>query len=1517
MQTTSATMLAALDAHETGGQSFDLVELVEVYAFDYQPDAAAGFEPADAEQRWCGVEGYLFTGLAYAREYVDRGDVQRYMDRREGNVTLNFSNVSRELALWVQSNDIEGKQVVLRVVSRATSAVLADSLVIFTGRLDKPGDFSDTAGSLTVTQRFGQLNQQFPPRTFSPNDPAGRAPNDPKFEGFRFTAQAATVLWTTRVRREGFGGLVGLTKKVTHSLQASSHTQATADLAVPDAFGRVQLYGTYLATIDIGGAINLVVAVCEGGDEGIDEFVAVKQINPKFSQLRGQRLRYGYPGGEGAGARAQVPIRQTNPGDNVPGDGYYSRLAFFHGFVTGSTPDVDEAEGPDWMILVKAKRVHVPDGAGVFSSRAWTDVPAYIARHLLADARYFNEGESAINDAVCYETGQYNAGFALDRTKGEWVFVPETDAALHGVEFFRFRSTGLIDARRVRMAELGTLAGDPAATLAEIEPFDPVDPPDPFDPPVNPNLRATVLRQRHTCNVTLLERMSGLDFLFNVVAPTGRLFFRRNGKGQIDILSEKPADNTRLRAAVAGGATSIPVTNVEPWKTGLLLTQRLLVGNGAEIAGVPSSEVRTVTAAAYTADGNSITLAAATSGGVTVTPSGATFSGGSSSVPASATVTLGGAAGAGVTLAVTINGISCAYTLDAFDSLASAALLLARFINATPRLAQFVRASAAGSVVTLTALWGVLTVTPALALAHAAEVASPTAAPTAAASAGGVLPAGTYYVAYARRTAYGPTALSPAVAVAVADDQKIVTGAVTPLPAGAASVDWYVSTYADSTELVYYGTNAGAAFTIGLTEMPDPSADLPPDMNTSGEELVRVAASFASNDQGAGVLAQTGLARGNIHKGKFRWPLPGKQSSTNMVAGTFYDATEDYAPTPLEVHDYAHQRRIRKVNKKEVDLSGFDNLSGALRYLNFVLSKHREGDWFDELSAGPQAMLLEEGDVYCASSDSGGLVNVVTRAEEISIGRAPQFTTRVVGRKYSTLMFSDNVRQHSIRLPTTLRHLTPLATEIQLIDIPFWREHDAELGPGVVVAIRRAAGLGNWKGATLWLDTGDGYREALALDVEAVTGEALTALDDHTPGLDATSAVRVRLDNTADALPFATDDELRAGANLFRLAGEIFQAGTCALVVGTEADYDLSNLRRGLFGTENETGAHATGDEFTVLARAFHLPVDARHVGSTIKVKAVTVNQDLTDAVEHTLLWTGKSQKPLAIARVELEEGTALAPRDVAGDVLIEVWPRSNFQGRGDEYRIDYLEDDGTEIPGAFELFKEGTPQPAMLESFVSLLAGKFDNVSASVSGNTFSHSGGIADMRARSMQKIRQADNFAEATLRGSGTNATVRFGLLGAGKNWRTAAAFDYHFRLSVTGGTATLEVFEGTTLLYSEDASAYAAAGKRFHFRLLGNKVQFFKDYVDDSTPPVAESVVVPSYPVAVVARITSISTGAGYCENVTMTTNPLPVTVLTAAQQAEWYGGLKSPVRVRIRQHSGVRQVGYGFPWEDEI
>lgn len=851
-------MLAALDAHDSGGQSFDIFDVVELYPSDYVP-GLDGFDPHDAEKRWCGDLGFDLETLSFEREFVGRGDIERKVSKDPNSVTATFSNVDRSFAYWLLSGQAAGKWLVVRVVSLSASDTIADTQVIFCGRVklaSSPGDVDDTSASLTAIDSFGLENQQFPPRTYGPNDSKGRDPADPLFDGFRFQAFQRVESWTTRERSaSGFGVLLGLSHKVTHSMQASSQSGFESQTAVTDSFGRVQIPAVILAAFDLGNDINLALSFTEGGENGIDAYESVRQTNTKFSQPLGLVHRYGYPGGTILTTDSQVPIKQQFPDSDIPGDGYYSMLAWVGCYVQGSTPDVDEALAPAFLAVIKAKRILTPDGAGAFSVISWSDSPVAIARHILSNQRYFNEGDSAMQDDVNYDSYLYCKEYILDKTQGERTAIPQADAAQQGTAFQRFRSTGLVDSRRLRIEQVGDLGGDPPLLPAPVEPFDPVDPPGPNDPPTNPDAHTVHLRERSTCNVTITEKHPGVDFLYDTVAPTGRLYFVRNGKGRIEIRVEKPVDNTRIRGAVAAGVSTVKVTDVEPWITGPLgLTQRLRIGpslTSALLTGaaLTTSEIRDPIAAAYSADGNLVPLSVSTTGSVTASASGSTFSGGSSSTPASASITIGGTPAQGDTVTVTIKGIAFTYTLDSFDTIKSVAGMVAAFVQATPALRQFVKSSWDGSsaVVNLSIRYGVLTLSSALALPHAAELSAPVAGPTLTPAAGGTLPAGTLFVAYAYRNSLGNTTLSPVQTVTVTAGQKVTTSALGPLPSGVSSVDWYVSRYVNSDELIYHGNNDGSAYTIDA--LPGSTNELAPDINTTGEELLRVAASYCANDQ--------------------------------------------------------------------------------------------------------------------------------------------------------------------------------------------------------------------------------------------------------------------------------------------------------------------------------------------------------------------------------------------------------------------------------------------------------------------------------------------------------------------------------------------------------------------------------------------------------------------------------------------------------------------------------------------
>lgn len=637
---------------------------------------------------------------------------------------------------------------------------------------------------------------------------------------------------------------------------------------------------------------------------------------------------------------------------------------------------------------VWASAVNDPTGC---PGNDWTDNPVDHARYLLTDPAILNNPEGYIDDQLSAYAAAYNCGSVRDDTNAERCLIPSTELANAGTLFKRYNSTGLLGPRNFE----STRAQVPAGIFdreAEYESFDPDDPPTELD-------AVTQYRKRYTANLELRTKGKALDVLYDVIAPTGRLFFKWNPRGQIVIDSERPADHTYLRAVAVPTDTTIQVQDVLPWKNTLgspyLLEGKILIG-----VDCANSEVRSVTAAAYSSAGNSIALASVGSGGPTATASGANLAGGSSSVQASGTVTITGTLANGSSITVTIDGIACVLDLVAGEDSSTIGLRMAAVINADPVLQKYVEAQASDNVVTIYAKVGVLTLSSALAENHWTELADPTTAPTLGSSAG-ALAAGIYLAAYAYRNANGSTVISEIASITITASKKIDVTSLGVLPAGVTSVDWYVSRSANSTDLGFIANNSGAAFSI--TSLPTSSAVSAPTVNTTGEECLRVMMSFASS-----ALTYADTTRSNILKDTFTWPESGSRSEINQIKLKHTEAILDFAERPLTVNDTPHQEKLRKTNVQDVDLTAVDNYNQAARLGNGMLNTLRDGDFFFSWGAIGEALLLDEGDVVCVSHDSGGTAgfrNKPVRLKTLQINKVPEIT--LGGRYYRTIHYGD------------------------------------------------------------------------------------------------------------------------------------------------------------------------------------------------------------------------------------------------------------------------------------------------------------------------------------------------------------------------------------------------------------------------------------------------------------------------------------------------------------------------------
>lgn len=366
------------------------------------------------------------------------------------------------------------------------------------------------------------------------------------------------------------------------------------------------------------------------------------------------------------------------------------------------------------------------------------------------------------------------------------------------------------------------------------------------------------------------------------------------------------------------------------------------------------------------------------------------------------------------------------------------------------------------------------------------------------------------------------------------------------------------------------------------------------------------------------------------------------------------------------------------------------------------------------------------------------------------------------------------------------------------------------------------------------------------------------------------------------------------------------------------AQYLVTGVVSGLFGTETFATQHADGDTFVLFDEAVQaLEVRPADVGQPLTFVGQTFGQAYADAEAASsvsLTLQGVSRLPLAVARVETDPDTSLAPRDSAGNILLAPWPRTNAELVGDEYQVELLTDAGASLPTPYAVsFREGVPAQALLISYVAGSNNKFN----SVDENTMTVTGANASARGVSLQIIRSAGNYAEAVLDAAG-DGSATLGLMLAGADWRTATAPYQIFALGGLAAGIYVRVPESGTNVFVAD---YPGGEVRVRVEATGREVRFYASEVGEGRPPVYVSPVAPNYPVRayVEAAVGSSGGGGGHSRvrQVMMTTNPLPTTVISAETQQQLYGTLKAPLRVRIRQHSGARELGYGLPFEKAI
>lgn len=386
----------------------DVSIVCEIYGADEVP-GTNGFDPVDAIDCFAAVSGITFRTRIYKKLVKKFGNIKRTVTKEVNTASVEFSNLSREISQFEFANGFEGLLLVVRLISRSQSIAVTDSQILFVGRCEKPKGGKNDSLSVSATQILGTLDVNVPRRKFTKEDIEGRVTSDPLFEGFLFIPQYGTVSYSVRQKRGGILGLFGFKKTVTKTLAWSSFSDLDANKPVPEVFGRSQIMGTHIGYVDVGVAIRLRTAFCEGEIEDIQNARSTDTSFPLSGTSYAEVL--------GLTGSANGP---DDPSWVAPG--YYSRTAHIRGQADNSAvASTDPA--PDIVAVILGRKMLTPNGSGVWNTTLFNVNAAAHIRFLLTTSDYGKLDASWIDDASFYESWLYNAEQIFNTSINDFIFV--------------------------------------------------------------------------------------------------------------------------------------------------------------------------------------------------------------------------------------------------------------------------------------------------------------------------------------------------------------------------------------------------------------------------------------------------------------------------------------------------------------------------------------------------------------------------------------------------------------------------------------------------------------------------------------------------------------------------------------------------------------------------------------------------------------------------------------------------------------------------------------------------------------------------------------------------------------------------------------------------------------------------------------------------------------------------------------------------------------------------------------
>lgn len=161
-------------------------------------------------------------------------------------------------------------------------------------------------------------------------------------------------------------------------------------------------------------------------------------------------------------------------------------------------------------------------------------------------------------------------------------------------------------------------------------------------------------------------------------------------------------------------------------------------------------------------------------------------------------------------------------------------------------------------------------------------------------------------------------------------------------------------------------------------------------------------------------------------------------------------------------------------------------------------------------------------------------------------------------------------------------------TSLVLLDLPNMTEPFVD---HPLIAVAAGGGSAAWRRVGLEIDRGAGFERwgvsapaALIGDMTAAPGTASPCI------LDRRNRLEIKLRDASAALSDADDAALASGANLAWAGGEIVQFRDAAPLGG--GSFRLTQLTRGMFGTDDAIATHVPGETFVLLDRDTLITLD-------------------------------------------------------------------------------------------------------------------------------------------------------------------------------------------------------------------------------------------------------------------------------------------------------------------------------------